>query len=234
MNSEMLLHKCFEAFLTCTTSDWFIEKLGVLCSILLIHFDFFRCKQQQTKNLNHRKSWNLPQVWHWIRFWRFLTVCCVCNILAVGWLYGTMGDLRRHQVFVGGDWNRTSTRLYTPNFTRLCTRALMIIMIIIIIMISLTAPPSPSTSASSSTSLLSSRRSQMFTVDSSLGTCRNQIEPTSACCLVLKNLATMADPSDMTTPCRYESAVRVCVQVCVCVCTTTGKMMRLPVCAKEH
>ena len=69
----------------------------------------------------------------------------------------------------------------------------------------------------------------MFTV-SSLGTCRNQIEPTSACCLVLKNLATMADPSGMTTPCRYESAVRVCV----CVCTTTGKMMRLPVCAKEH
>ena len=92
MNSEMLLHKCFEAFLTCTTSDWFIEKLGVLCSILLIHFDFFRCKQQQTRTWII-ESHETPTSVTLDQILKVLTVCCVCNILAVGWLYGTMGDL---------------------------------------------------------------------------------------------------------------------------------------------
>ena len=50
----------------------------------------------------------------------------------------------------------------------------------------------------------------MFTVDSSLGKCRNQIEPTATCFLAFNVLScNSVRPSDMTTLYRYESAAPV-------------------------
>ena len=92
---------------------------------------------------------------------------------------------------------------------------IILITMILIIMISPTAPPPPPSASASP------RRSQMFTVDSSLGTRRNQIEPTSTCRLVLN-----ASSCNNCRPQWHDNTVQIWKRS-ACVSATTGKMMRL-------